>query len=227
MGLIDLAIVGAGRVPEFPVPTAPVIDVGGDGGEFGDIPPAPVAEAHGSDNGHADASWAQGEHVKVPTLGEILTEATKERRVAPRQVAEWVGRYRLEHDPEGRWRYCRFVDISTSGAALNLSDTTPEETQDCRIVVEVTLRADVKHIQVVDAGTSRVGVQFVDLSAGEIAHLDELRAVQAIDEVFDIGAVEVDPAGNGMSPGQDLDGAAPWEGYRAPRIGAIRRPKPS
>jgi hypothetical protein len=102
----------------------------------------------------------------------------QERRAVDRQLAEWVGRYRVDGDPENRWRYCRIVDISSAGAALDLADANPEEIANREIVVEVFLRGDVRHSQLGDDEQVKVGVQFVDLSDNERSHLDQLRALR-------------------------------------------------
>ncbi len=49
------------------------------------------------------------------------------RRLLPRQFTDWNGRYRIEGDPDGVWRPCRVVDVSTLGAGLELYGTSPDE----------------------------------------------------------------------------------------------------
>src|SRR5579862_4576412 len=68
------------------------------------------------------------------------------RRVVPRQPVDWQGFYALEGDQSGRWRSCRFVDISQAGAGLVLSGTTPEEAEGRRVLLAVQLRAEVKNL---------------------------------------------------------------------------------
>ena len=67
------------------------------------------------------------------------------RRLVPRQVTSWRGKYMIEGDPEQRWRDCRIVDVSSAGAGVELLDTTAEEAEGCQIILAVHLRASVKN----------------------------------------------------------------------------------
>jgi len=79
----------------------------------------------------------------------------------------------IEGDPAQRWRECRIVDISTTGAGLELRDATPEETEGRRIILAVQLTADVRYTREGDDGL-RAGAQFVNLSDAERAYITSL-----------------------------------------------------
>ena len=92
------------------------------------------------------------------------------RRRVPRQPVDWQGFYALEGDAAGRWRTCRFVDISPAGAGLVLSGTTPEEAEGRHVLLAVQLRAEVRNLAQ-ECGELRAGTQFVGLSASEEEYL--------------------------------------------------------
>lgn len=92
------------------------------------------------------------------------------RRVVPRQPVDWQGFYSLEGDPTGRWRPCRFVDISEAGAGLLLSGTTAEEAEGRHVLLAVQLRAEVRNLTE-QGGELRAGTQFVGLSEIEQQYL--------------------------------------------------------
>ena len=92
------------------------------------------------------------------------------RRVVPRQPVDWRGFYALEGDQGGRWRECRFVDISPAGAGLILSGTTPEEAEGRHVLLAVQLRAEVRNLTEAH-GEIRAGTQFVGLSDSEQEYL--------------------------------------------------------
>ena len=100
------------------------------------------------------------------------------RRLLPRQLANWRGRYMIEGDPEQRWRDCRVVDISSAGAGIELLDATPEETEGKKIILAFQLRAEVKHTRTADDKV-RVGMQFVELSEVEQRYLAALAELDA------------------------------------------------
>jgi hypothetical protein len=85
----------------------------------------------------------------------------------------------IEGDPEQRWRDCRVVDVSSAGAGVELRDATEEETTGRRIILAVSIRADVRHSGPTTGDGARVGVQFVDLSEGERAYIESLEKVGA------------------------------------------------
>jgi hypothetical protein len=47
------------------------------------------------------------------------------RRVLPRHLTDWGGRYMIEGDPDARWRDCRVLDISSAGAGIELLGLAP------------------------------------------------------------------------------------------------------
>jgi len=54
-------------------------------------------------------------------------EMTELRRRLPRQFADWRGKYAFEGESEESWHDCRVIDISTSGAGLELLDAPEHE----------------------------------------------------------------------------------------------------
>lgn len=101
------------------------------------------------------------------------------RRLVPRQVTNWRGKYMIEGDPEQQWRDCRVVDVSSAGAGVELLDATPEETEGRQIILAVHLRATVRNSGPTRGEILRVGTQFIDLSAAECAYLASLAEVNA------------------------------------------------
>ena len=101
------------------------------------------------------------------------------RRLVPRQVTSWRGKYMIEGDPEERWRDCRVVDVSSAGAGVELLDATAEETEGRQIILAVHLRASVRNTGPKRGEILRVGTHFVDLSAAECAYLASLAEVDA------------------------------------------------
>src|SRR5260221_558847 len=89
----------------------------------------------------------------------------RNRRGADRYPAGWIARYRTEAD-DG-WRECRALDVSETGAALELSGSV---TVDEELVIElrtgddapggVLLIATVRNVASDPDGTVRVGVEF-------------------------------------------------------------------
>jgi hypothetical protein len=102
------------------------------------------------------------------------------RRLLPRQFTDWRGRYMIEDDPEGRWRMCRVVDVSSAGAGLELFDATPEETCGRRILLAVQLQGEVRNAEALTSDSLRVGIQFVDLTPAERKYLESLADLQAV-----------------------------------------------
>ncbi len=101
------------------------------------------------------------------------------RRVLPRQLTDWEGRYMIEGEPDAPWRACRVVDISSAGAGMELLGVTADEAEGRHLLVAVHLRAAVKNTGPRRDGTLRVGTQFVDLTepaASYIASLTRLGA---------------------------------------------------
>lgn len=100
------------------------------------------------------------------------------RRLLPRQLADWRGRYIVEGDPEENWRDCRVVDISSAGAGVEVPGGSPEETEGHRIVLVIHLIAEVKYAKA-QQDKLRVGLQFVELSDAERRYLGSLADLDA------------------------------------------------
>jgi hypothetical protein len=83
------------------------------------------------------------------------------RRSVPRQPVVWNGRYHFNEETADRGtRECRVVDISTLGAGVELSGTTPAEALNQLLVVTVELRGRVQNAREADGGVVRVGLEF-------------------------------------------------------------------
>ena len=102
------------------------------------------------------------------------------RRLLPRQFTDWRGKYMIEDDPEGRWRDCRVVDVSSAGAGLELLDATPEETCGKKILLAVQLQGEVRNAEALASERLRVGIQFVDLTDAERKYLESMAELQAV-----------------------------------------------
>lgn len=93
------------------------------------------------------------------------------RRLVPRQFADWGGTCVIDSDPDGLWRDCRVIDISSSGAGLELVDA-PLETLGHRILVAVHLQAEIRNAAPTKGGHLRVGAQFVNPTRAERSYLE-------------------------------------------------------
>lgn len=103
-----------------------------------------------------------------------MTTSIKLRRLLPRHLTDWRGRYMIEGDPFEQWRECRMVDISAAGAGLELLDATPEEIVGKNIVLALELKAEVRYARESSDEQTRVGVQFVELTDAKKAYIDSL-----------------------------------------------------
>ena len=103
-----------------------------------------------------------------------MATSIKLRRLLPRHLTDWRGRYRVEGESEDHWRECRVVDISAAGAGLELVDVTPEETLGRKIILELELTADVRYTREGPDGSLRVGVQFLELTEAKRAYIASL-----------------------------------------------------
>jgi hypothetical protein len=93
------------------------------------------------------------------------------RRATPRQATGWGGWYRYEGDDEAEWRRCRIVDVSTAGAALELSDMgrldpSLEDNGGRPILVTADLRGQVRYTSPGQNGRVRVGIEFDEARVG-------------------------------------------------------------
>lgn len=98
----------------------------------------------------------------------------EQRRLSPRQVTDWRGKYMIESDPEGRWRSCRVIDTSSAGAGLELADATAREIEGRRIILAVQLKVEVRHSREAPNEKLRVGAQFVELTQAEQQYFESL-----------------------------------------------------
>jgi hypothetical protein len=87
----------------------------------------------------------------------------------------------LEGRSDKSWRECHVLDVSRSGAGVELFDATQEAMRGQRVVLEMEvppavlrLRGEVRHISPGVNGGLRVGLQFTGLSALERDMLDSL-----------------------------------------------------
>lgn len=88
------------------------------------------------------------------------------RRGAPRQFTAWRGRFLLDGESAHNWRDCQVTDVSGTGAGLLLARCTPVQVRGRRMVLSLQLPATVMNV-VEDDGGSRVGTQFLEVSADE------------------------------------------------------------
>lgn len=98
----------------------------------------------------------------------------------PRHFTDWRGKYMIEGDPEGRWRDCRIVDMSSAGAGLELLDAKPEETAGKSIIIAMQFRGEVRHAEPTRNKRLRTGVQFVDLTDEHRVYLQSLAELEAV-----------------------------------------------
>ncbi len=78
------------------------------------------------------------------------------RRSAARMPVEWVGRLRLQGDPEGRWRACRIVDLSPGGAGVELPDLSTEPPGSVPVELQIVMVGQLRHRS---AGSSSAAVR--------------------------------------------------------------------
>lgn len=104
---------------------------------------------------------------------------TELRRLLPRQFANWRGKYAYEGDSEVNWHDCRIIDISTSGAGLELLDSEDDEVVGNHILLAIHLRGEVRNAAPGRDDSLRAGVKFVGLSQLEIDYMDSLAVLGA------------------------------------------------
>jgi PilZ domain-containing protein len=97
-----------------------------------------------------------------------------EGRQVQRCEVDWTTQYTLEGARGHGWRECRVVNVSRVGVGLLLSGTTVAELSGNRVIVAVDvpraslrLRGDVRHLDMVEEGRVRVGVDFAAMSVFE------------------------------------------------------------
>jgi len=100
------------------------------------------------------------------------------RRLLPRQFTDWQGKYMTEDDLDHRWRDCRIVDVSTSGAGVELSDATETDSPGLRIILAVHIAGVIRYSESV-RNTKRAGIQFVNLTNAERIYIESLENLGA------------------------------------------------
>ena len=104
-----------------------------------------------------------------------------EQRREPRREAGWLGTYSLPQKPNLTLGECRILDLSASGAGLELYGPWPRKGVDTAIIVRLgradegeevhELRAEVRNAARTKFGFMRVGVRFVGLSVEDARYL--------------------------------------------------------
>ncbi len=101
------------------------------------------------------------------------------RRRAERRPVEWIGKYRIEGPSQGRWEPCRILDVSMTGAALEVFGTVPDmkdlitidlqptdaEQSGVQLICELRVPAEIRHTTEpkADEPGTRLGVEFVQM----------------------------------------------------------------
>ena len=115
----------------------------------------------------------------------------QEARQTRRGPVRWDARYSLDGEADYGWRTCTLVDVSPSGAGVDLHDVGPDDAHNsgqtprtCRLVMAIELnegevpvfgwftQGRVANVRSGDGARLRVGVEFVDLTALELDVLD-------------------------------------------------------
>jgi PilZ domain len=106
-----------------------------------------------------------------------------DRRAFPRYdaPATWSARYLAEGRSDVGWRDCRVLDISRGGVALEIE---PQEAVEGLVALElyalgdaprnIALNGEVRHSTSLSSGVTRIGLEFVGVSALEEQLLDLL-----------------------------------------------------
>lgn len=104
----------------------------------------------------------------------------QQRRLLPRQYANWPGRFAIEGQPDGVWHNCRVIDMSSGGAGLDLFSVAPDDIDGRNIMLAVHLRGQIRHCTTTTDERVRVGIQFLDLGANQRRYMRSLEAVGAV-----------------------------------------------
>jgi hypothetical protein len=108
-----------------------------------------------------------------------------EQRLTPREPVGWIARYLVIARPGGGWHDCRVIDVSHSGAALELFGFAPRKLTDLRVELRRTgpdhfglqLHGEMRSM---GPGTTksglRVGIEWRELSRSEREQLTQLLA---------------------------------------------------
>jgi PilZ domain-containing protein len=115
----------------------------------------------------------------------------RERRRVPRQhAATWSGCCRIDGDPTYSWRECDVFDVSALGVGIDVRISRPSGLVARRISVRVpsvlgpsidlTLRGEVRNASAGEDGVIRVGIEFINLSEGELYLIDLLQSEECL-----------------------------------------------
>ncbi len=102
------------------------------------------------------------------------------RRLLPRQFTDWPGLVAIEGCSEPPWRDCRVVDVSTTGAGIELHNAPSIEMVGRRIFLAIYLQAEVRHHTPPSETGMRLGLQFVDLTHDERDYIRSLESIGAV-----------------------------------------------
>jgi c-di-GMP-binding flagellar brake protein YcgR len=112
---------------------------------------------------------------------------TDQRRRSPRYPTDWAATFRF--DPRAEWRNCRFIDVSSDGAALELYGVGDEEVLEGPIFVDVksvtgsddgiSVSAVIRHRARTTIGRTIVGIEFHRLSVEDLQLLRLLVSLRA------------------------------------------------
>lgn len=111
---------------------------------------------------------------------------TTQRRLSVRRDGLWHGRYRVGR--LRRWTACRVLDVSMGGAAIEVHDEPRAPGTVLRFelrpvgvaVGPVRVRAEIRHVRRLVAGSAHVGLEFVDIPASERTTLDRMLRLFAL-----------------------------------------------
>ena len=85
-----------------------------------------------------------------------------------------------EDDPDDHhWRDCLIVDLSSTGAGVQLFGATKKESLGCRVVVAVQMAGVIRHSQSVEKDPTKVGIEFVVLTDLARVRMESLRTLGA------------------------------------------------
>jgi hypothetical protein len=85
-----------------------------------------------------------------------------------------------EDDPDDRpWRDCRIVDMSATGAGVELLGATEKDSVGSRIVVAVQMAGVIRHSQPMGKGPTKVGMEFVVLTDLGRVRMESVRTLGA------------------------------------------------
>jgi PilZ domain len=103
--------------------------------------------------------------------------ATPERRRSPRRKVDWPGWYQLQG--ETTWHVCRFIDISTTGAAIQTPgialSASPGRSIEVRLDAgnntQVRVRGEIRNLTHMPDDWVGVGFEFVGIADADFVAL--------------------------------------------------------